>query len=169
MSNPTITQDTIFAAVGNFIAGLIPGVEIVQGLQNGVATPDAPFIAMTPLRRQRLNTNIQSTVDPYPAPGGAVNYEEHADVVLQIDCYGPLSGDWATMLETMFRSDYAVDAMAPNVCPLYADDPQQIALVDGEANYEQRWMVEAHIQVNALTAVPMQFFTTVALTLRDVP
>ncbi len=47
--------------------------------------------------------------------------------------------------------------------PLHADDPKQMALVNGEEQYEQRWMVLANLQYNPTVNVPMQFFPDPAI------
>ncbi|OYV48595.1 MAG: hypothetical protein B7X10_02855, partial [Burkholderiales bacterium 21-58-4] len=85
----------------------------------------------------------------------------------QIDCYGPLSSDWAAMLSTLLRDEYACDAMA-GVQPLSADDPKMVALVDGEQQYEERWSITALLQYNPATVTPMKFFDAVDVGLVNV-
>lgn len=82
------------------------------------------------------------------------------DYSIQIDCYGPLSSDWAAIISATWRDDYAVNKMAPTCAPLYADDPKQLPIVDGEANFEQRWMLSAVLQYNPVVTVPQEFFDT---------
>lgn len=170
----SITQQDLFLTLWTFITGVIPGaaqpdpnvkpeVEVVQGLDNKVPPPPGPHIVVTVMFFNRLATNIRSYNDPAVADpdtedGGTEAIQQNAACHVQIDCYGPDSQDWAIMLTTLLRDPYGCDALAPNVSPLHADDPKQIPLVDSEAQYEQRWLVEAVLQYNPIVTVPMQFF-----------
>ena len=162
----SITQSAIFTAVRAYILGLIT-CEVVDGLDNGVPMPLNPFIAITALYAKRVSTNINSTSDPTPTTG-AVNHEDHVEYAIQIDCYGPLSSDWASIICALWRDEYAVIAMAPACVPLYADDPKMIPAVDAEQNFEQRWLIEASVQYNPVVQTPMQFFTAATVNLVDV-
>jgi hypothetical protein len=162
----SISQADVFTALRSFILGLI-SCEVVQGLGNGVPPPVAPFIAMTPLYFERLSTNTTEYVDPTPTTGSQ-GICQHIMWVVQIDCYGPSSQDWAVVLTTLFRDPYAVTALGANVTPLHADDPKQIPIVDGEENFEQRWLITAYLQYNPVVTIPMQFFDGVVVGLIDV-
>ncbi len=163
----SISQDDVMTALRSFIIGLVAGIEVVQGLPNGVAMPVNPFIQMTPLFWNRIATN--STVyDDVGALTGTQDSEAHIEWVVQIDCYGPLGNDWSVILTTMFRDEYGVTALGPDVTPLYADDAKQLPIVDGEENFEQRWMITAHLQYNPVVAIPMEFFDGVDITLINV-
>lgn len=151
----TPTQDDLFIALRAFIMSLIT-CEVVQGLGNGVPMPAGPFIAMTGLFQNRLSTNISSYVDPVTTTG-TKSAQQSVQYTVQIDCFGPLSSDWATTISTMLRDDYGCAALAPAVQPLYADDPKMIPLIDGEQQYEQRWSVTAALQYNPVITVPQQF------------
>lgn len=162
----SLVQKDIYTALRTFILGLIT-CEVVDGLDNGVPMPTGPFIAITALYLNRIETNINSYSDPTPTTG-TTNTELHAQYAIQIDVYGPLSSDWASIIVTMFRDEYGCDSLAPNVQPLYADDPKQIPIVDGEENYEQRWMITANLQYNPVIQTPMQFFTTATVGIIEV-
>ncbi len=166
----SITADDVFAELRAFILGLLPDdpvPEVIQGIGNRVAMPAAPFVAMTSLMMTRLSTNIDHYgIDPITA--SEQNTENNISINIQIDCYGPQSQDWTNILTTMLRSDYAVRELGPNVWPLYAADPQQIPLVDGEQQYEQRWMITAVLQYNPIVTIPMQFADTLDIELVNV-
>ncbi len=49
--------------------------------------------------------------------------------------------------------------MTPKIAPLHADDPKMMPIVDGEANFEQRWMITAHLQYNPILQVAQQSAT----------
>jgi hypothetical protein len=158
----TPTQNDMFVVLQAFIVGLI-GLDIdhvVQGLGNGVAMPLGGFIVMTELFQNRLATNVSTYADPTPTTG-AKSSQQSTQVTVQLDCYGPDSADWAAILSTMLRDEYACEALAPTVQPLHADDPKMLPLVDGEQQYEQRWTVSAVLQFNPVVSTPMQFFDEV--------
>ena len=93
------------------------------------------------------------------------------DVIVQVDVYGPQSADYAQIITTAFRDDYGVQLFAASgidIAPLYADDSRQIPLIDGEQQYEQRWMIEAHMQVNQKIIVPQQFADALTVNLIEV-
>lgn len=120
--------------------------------------PVGGFILMSPMNMTRLSTNIETYTDPITTIGTA-DWTQSIQFNVQIDCYGPLSGDWAAIITTLLRSEYATDIMV-NCKPLYATDPQQLALVDGEQQYELRWTFDAAIQYNPSISTPMQFAST---------
>lgn len=62
---PSPSQYDVQAAVRAFLLSIMPpGMEIVRGLDNRVPEPQgADFIVLTPIRRERLATNIHSSAD----------------------------------------------------------------------------------------------------------
>ena len=85
---------------------------------------------------------------------------------IQLDFYGPASSDHAQRFATLFRDDYAYQAMlGTGVTPLYCDDGSQMPLTNGEKQYEARWMIGAVLQVNPAVSTPMQFADRVAATI----
>jgi len=162
----TPTQDAIFTALRSFILGLIT-CPVERGLQNGSAMPDEPFILMTEILQTRLSTNVASYNDPVSTVGNK-GVMQPTKYDMQVDCYGPLSSDWAKILVTMFNDGYAADQMGPNIVPLYADDARQAALVNGEENYEARWIFTASMQYNPVVTVSQQFAGALKANLIDV-
>jgi hypothetical protein len=75
---------------------------------------------------------------------------------MQLDFYGPDSQVWAMQTMALFRDDYATALFPSNIQPLYADDPIQIPLIDGEAQYEQRWKLVASLQYNPILSTTQQ-------------
>jgi hypothetical protein len=43
--------------------------------------------------------------------------------------------------------------------PLYADEPQQLNIVNGEMQYEQRFLCKLYLQANQIASLPQDFFT----------
>ncbi len=147
----TPVQDDIFVQVRAFILSLID-CEVVQGLGNKVPTPRGAFIAVTATGQVRLSTNV-STYDASAARAVMMPTQ----YTIQIDCYGPLSSDWATTLTAMWRDPYGCEMLGPTMQPLYSDDPSQMGLVDGEDEYQQRWMISAILQFNPVVTVAQQY------------
>lgn len=144
------TEDQIFTALRNWILTCVAG-EIVQGWTNRVSTPRGSFIVMSGLVKQILSSNTrlyEAPVDPDPT-GFQINMQS-IDYHIQLDVYGPSSGDDAAILNTAFHSDRAYPFFAqqqpPGIAPLYMEDPKQSPIVDGEQQYDQRWTLVIHLQ-----------------------
>lgn len=104
---------------------------------------------------------------------------------IQIDVYGPNSAENAQIISTLFRDNYSFQffsgygatpqGWAPipiggtlalpydGVKPLYADDPRQMSQVFGEMQYELRWTIDAHVQVNQVVVAPQMFAGTLKI------
>lgn len=134
-----MNDQTIFTALRALILLVIDGVEVIQGLGNGVPMPAGEFIAMTEIARPRLATNIRDET------GGV---SQHSDCQIQIDCYGENANSHAQILSTLLRDTYACDNMPSDIQPLYCDDLKQIPITNGEQQYEKRWQLIAHLQIN---------------------
>jgi hypothetical protein len=82
------------------------------------------------------------------------------EIVIQIDVHGPNSAGNAQIISTAFRDDFAVQQFAAtgfDVTPLYADDPRQLPFQNAEQAWEDRWVVDVHLQANIGLTVPMEF------------
>src|SRR5487761_2182743 len=135
-----ITQQAAMTALRTFLVAVAPdGVEVVLAQGNRVPMPGGMFIAMTPLMRTRLETNVVSYVDPVTAIGSRLDLMP-TRFTRQIDCYAAGSGDVAQMIAALFRSEYATASMdGSGATPLYAGEPRQMPIVNGESQYEERW------------------------------
>jgi hypothetical protein len=201
------------------------GVEVIQAQDNRVPEPvGANFVTMTPLRRPRQGTNLDTASDvtftasidgatmtvtemdkgaiatgsrvfgPNVAPGtlvqalgsgtggvgtytvspaqqvpsepmaaGTKSTMESVQMAVQVDVYGPNSGNFSQIISTLFRDEYSVEqfaALLPAISPLYADEPRQLAFSDGEQQYENRWSIDVVMQVDETVTVPQQFADT---------
>lgn len=187
---PTLTEDDLLGDLVQFVQGVVyvaepADVPVVRGLVNRTAMPlpTPGFVAVSPGRMRRLSTNTRA----YGAdlPGGVFEFSEQGglpfgngtfyypgrlgtEVLTQsveyeaaLDCYGPSSGDWAVALTTLLRSGYGVAHMTVGT-PLHADDPQQMPLVSGEEQYEERWRLRVLLQYKPASIIPAQFATTIA-------
>lgn len=165
----TPVQDDIYTAVKAFLLGILPldNAHIVKGLGNRTATPDGPFVVMTAILNHRLRTN-QDTWDETTEDPTLIEREQGVQITMQLDVYGPDSFDWASIVTTLWRDDYGCQALSPNCQPLYSDDPRQVQLVDGEQQYEQRWLISAYLQYNPIVSTAQDFAAELTATLIDV-
>ena len=160
---------SVYTALVPFVMGVtgLTADSVVQGLPNRASMPEPGFVTIQGITRKRLSTTLQiwNETDSLPS---TIQFEQDVELGIQIDCYGPSSGDWADTLTTLLRSEYGVNALAPNVAPLYADDARLIPLVDGEEQWEERWSIDARFQYNPVTTVPQQYANVVDLTIINV-
>jgi len=198
---------------------LTTGVEVIQAQDNRVPEPvGSDYVTMTPLRRTRLSTNVDTPTDVtftasidgnamtvtelktgaiaqggrifgvgvavgtllqafgsgtggtgtyFVSPSQEVASEamaagtkettESVQLAVQVDVYGPNSGNFAQIISTLLRDEYGVSLFAElssAIAPLYADEPRQLALSDGEQQYENRWLVDVELQVDETVTVP---------------
>lgn len=153
----SISKSALYKAMGDFIVSLfsLDAAHVIQGYPNRTPMPVGPFVVMTIMNTKRLRTNI-SRLPPDMDPTTTAA-EQGTQVDMQLDVYGPLSGDWAEILSTLLRDEVGCIALAPNCQPLYADDPIRAPLVDAELQYEDRWIVQAKIQFNPITTTGRQY------------
>lgn len=137
---------------------------VVQGLGNGVPPPAGPFVCMT-----GISQKVLSSYELAYAPGNnseTISYT--VDHVVQLDVYGPLAADMALAISFSFNSEPAAtyfEAFAAanggfTLDPLYADDPVSMPLTNGEQQYEKRYVIKCHTQLDTSLALAMQFMAT---------
>lgn len=177
MSTVTPTQRDVYVLLKAFIvsvSGFDPAL-VIQGLPNRSAMPPASpgFVSMQFMDAPRLRTNVV-TWDELNPLATELEVEQGTRLRAQIDCYGSTSGDLSTMLSTLLRDETGCIALAgadpanPVCQPLYTGEPMLAPLEDDEEQYEQRWTIEAFLQYNPVTSVPMQFANTASVTLINV-
>lgn len=91
--------------------------------------------------------------------------------VVQIDVHGPAGAETAQVIATLFRDDEAVETFAASgfdVTPLYCEDPRQTPFMNGEQQVEDRWSIDASLQINPVVTVPQQFFDKATVTFVEV-
>lgn len=151
-----ISEDDIFTALRTFLLLVLPtGTEVLITQTNRVPQPVGPnYVMMTAASR----TFQSSPYHSYRPDDNAEDFVRSTGAGFQLDFYGPSSSDYAQMFATLFRDDYAVEAMAgTGVTPLYCNDGSQMPLTNGEKQYEARWMLQVMVQVNPVVSTPMQF------------
>jgi hypothetical protein len=117
-------------------------------------------------------TNNGQTVASEKMATGDSSFLQAVDFIVQLDVHGPNSAENAQVISTLFRDLYATIWFAANgdgnVTPLYADDPKQIPYIQDQQQFEDRWIVEAHMQVNATILLGQQFADALAVQLISV-
>ena len=138
-----------------------------------------------PVGTVRPGTLIQSLVSPgvYTLSGspqtvalgplacGNKQALQPTKVMMQLDVHGPNSGDNAQIITTLFWDEYAAitfAALNPNITPLYADDPKQLSFVNDQNQYENRWVVQVYLQLNATVVISQQYAGALAVGLINV-
>lgn len=179
------TETQALTVLRSFMLSIIPTpFEVVRGLANRVAEPtSSDFATMTPLFKRRLSTNIVTYNDQI-ATGYRLSTQE-TEYTVQIDFHGPNSSDYAQIFTTLWRDDAAasffetamltknlgtgtqnittdtgaflVATYLINAAPLYCQDPRQMAFINGESQYEERWSVDAVMQLNPCITTVQQF------------
>jgi len=104
---------------------------------------------------------------------GGKQLVQHTELGLQLDVHGPASEDNAQIISTTLRDEWGLRRWAevspsPEVVPLLADDPQYLPFVNGEDQWEYRWVVTARLQVNTSIRAPQEFADELHPTLIDV-
>lgn len=93
---------------------------------------------------------------------GTNTMTQKTEVVIQCDVHGDNSSDNVQVISTVMRDDAATAADLFNtsmtgVAPLYADNPRQIPFINGEQQYETRWIIDLHLQVDRSVIFAQQF------------
>lgn len=170
----SITDEQVFQALWDWLTLLFPtSVEVIKGDDNRVPPPallpGQGFIMMQRISSVRLSTNETSYTDDIIIPIEEESEMQTIDYSIQLDTYGTESANQARIISTLFRSDQACRFFEPyNIQPLYMDDPKHMPVVNGENQYEQRWMTTIHLQINPIVSVPTEFMDAASIVLVDV-
>ncbi len=159
---PTVTEDDVLAAIRVYLLAVAPaGFEVVQTQNNRVPEPTSEnFIVMTPRDRVRLATNTDTWDRVAPSPA-TKEIEHSARFDLQLDIHGPAGSDLASVIAATFVDDYGRSLFdGTPVSPLYAGDGHQMPFINGEQQYENRWVVTLSAQIKPTVSTPMQFADT---------
>jgi hypothetical protein len=156
-------------ALRGFLLGCVPvGVEVIQSQANRVPEPaGADFILMTPTLRQRMSTNLDKW--PAVAAAAAIDRSHSTSIEIQLDIHGPTGADYAQIIGTLFRDEYACDLMQDaGISPLFATDGMQAPFINAEKQYENRWVMKVTLGASPIVSTPQEFAATLAATLRPV-
>lgn len=168
----SISEDQLFDTVWSFVDSLLAPAAtgaVFKGFQNMTATPTASYVVVAPGVKVRFEQGTRS----YDPDNGLALIGRHTQYSYQIDCYGQSGPDWADIVAIAWRSMWACDQLAAiagqPITPLFADEPQQLNIVNGELQYEQRFVCKLYLQTNQVVSVPQDFFTDVTLDIQVPP
>jgi hypothetical protein len=165
---PIPAQTDIFTALRAILLTIVPsGTEVVQGQDNRVPAPTSTnYVVMTDANRTRLSTNTEDW-DRVGTNPTVVTTSMAAGIDIDLDVHGPASADIAVAIAQTWRSAYAVQFKAEGgyaITPQYASEPRQSVFINGEDQYERRWIVTVTAQAASSLDVPAQFSTGIAAT-----
>lgn len=117
------------------------------------------------------SVSVSQALSSRPLSAGSQTMQQNAEAVYQCDFHGAASSDNALIVATMLRDEYAVLKFAETgfATPLYAGEPRQMPFLNGEQQYENRWVLEVSLQVNGSVKIPQQFADGATVELINVP
>ncbi len=140
-------------------------------IQSGITLFGAGIAADTVVTGQTSGTpggigaytvSVSQTVVAETISAGFNSALQSTQVDIQLDVHGPNSANNAQIISTVFWDQYAFDTVTNygfDIAPLYCDDPKQIPFINGEQQYEDRWVINAVLEVNPVVQIPQQFAT----------
>lgn len=152
MDVSAIQFGTIEVGATVYGTGLAGGTALVTGTLSG--TGGIGTYSVTP---------SQIAASQVMAAGGQT-ITQPTEIVMQLDVHGPASTDNAQIISTLFRDAYACEYFdGTGISPLYAEDPRQIPFQNAESQYEDRWVVTLHMQVDPAVRIAQQFASALAI------
>lgn len=159
-----IPEDQVFDAVWQTVTQFFapaPAVlpPIFKGFQNMTATPaGVSYIVISPGIRVGQDQGRRD----YDSVNGLQIIGQHRTYYYQVDCFGANGPIWADMLSAAWKSPWVADYATLNALPftpLYADEVQQLNIVNSEDQYEQRFMTKLYVQFDQAVSLPQDFFS----------
>jgi hypothetical protein len=161
------TESQAFTALRSWIKDVLPAaVEVVRGDNNRVPSPKNDFVVLSHINKRMIEWPTETYTDDFVETLTITGTEvitntQPIDFSIQVDCYGANSGDYSTMLAILWSTSQACSFLDPlGIQPLYMDDPKHVPFIDGEKQYEERWVTTAHLQYNPAVSTAMQFTST---------
>lgn len=161
----SITIDDLMTALRGFLLSTTGVSEVIQAFSNDVAMPKGESIVMSDLGTRGLST------DTATYHSGAAQHSRSTQWRCQIDIYGERSHDLATIIATLWRSNYGCNDLQlrlPGFQPLYSSEPRQMNFINSEAGYEQRYTLDLISNFRPIVTVPQDFATRLDLQLIEV-
>lgn len=107
--------------------------------------------------------SIPLTLAPTWLASGVKALRQSTRVVFQLDVHSEDMGrasDMAQTISTVMRDDVGYLLLKQSglpLSPLYADDPRQMPFQNAEAQVEDRYVVEVHLQADQVVTPPQEF------------
>ena len=166
----SITNNQVFQSLWDWLTLILPTeTEIIRGDDNRVPQPGDSAVVMHNISSTRLATNETDYTDDIINDVHQEDQGSFIDYAVQLDIYGNAAAESSQGIATLFRSSFACDFFqATGIQPLYADDPKYMPIVNGEEQYEQRWITTIHLEINPVVAAPAEFMDAASVSLVDV-
>lgn len=158
-----------------FSGSIAQGVMTVDAIETGAIQIGAkvfgPGVAPNTSIRAQLADNVYA-ISPSQVVGQArmaasqKKLTQKTQVGIQLDVHGPNSTDFSNTISTAFRDAFATEFFSVAnslISPLYADDPRQLPFNNAQQQYEDRWVIEAQLQVDFSISVSQQYADTLTI------
>jgi hypothetical protein len=168
-AGPSPTKKQLQTLTRGFLLSILPatGWEVVEGQINRVPEPTDPmFVAVIAGGVKRLATVVDTWSDDIVDRPTTLQHEQSVEAHMQLQVFGAQSMDGVNLITTLLRSSYGVTQfLGSGIAPLYCDDGQQVPFIDGERQYEDRWILEAVFQMSVQISTTQQFADTLEVDL----
>lgn len=180
-----LTERIILAALRNVVVQIVPPeVQVIRAQVNRVPEPTCDtYILLTRTRWEMIEYPTVTWDKDDPAPI-TLNMLSPVKASIQLDIHGQNGADLAWQLASTFKSYIACDMFndlpqssiegeytlptGAVIQPLYSDSPKQAPFLNGEQQWEDRWMVEIALQANINIKVTEEFANALQIGLIDV-
>ncbi len=164
VSGSTLTISTIHLGsvqIGNRLLGeAVQDGTAISGQQSGSAGGAGVYT---------LSVAQQSPISGVPLATGAALISQPTEVTIQTDVYGPSAADNTSILTTLLRDGYfdlwltRQGYTDQGIGILDVGEPRQMAFIDGEDQYEDRWSFDVKLQANQVTSPSQDFADSINL------
>ena len=137
---------------------------VIRGYVNRVSKPASrDYVLITPMQMSRLATNRHG----WNGDEGIESVTQPTRRRVQIDCYGTNAAVWAKTLSTLLRDLIACDFLKKyGIAPLFVEDAQDLTGIEGDEQYNPRYMLGLMLQADDTVSVSLDFFNDVNLILK---
>lgn len=161
----SITENVLTVEVVN--VGAVAGGQTLYGTNVPAGCEVATQLTGPPGGPGTYAVTLPATTTPATIYSGIKSVMQETKFSAQVDVHGPSSGDNAQRISSLLWDQVGVDAFAAlpgGLWPLYCDDPRQTAFVNDAQQYEDRYTIDVHLQVNIAALVTQQFADKLAAT-----
>lgn len=152
-----LSENNLIAALGDYLKAVLgDSTMVIRSQGNRVSLPTGDFVLMTPINLPAKSMGVVSYTDD------EIDQARHdtrtLDWRVQLDFYGDIAQSWAATVATLFRTEYSADLFeGTGLAPLYAEDPMQSTIVQSEDQWNNRWILDVHLQPRIIITTPQQF------------
>lgn len=104
--------------------------------------------------------STSQTVTSANLQAGLKTAEQDTILTIQLDVHGPNSQDNSQAISTLLQDEYGTTFFSNagyDMAPLYLNGPKQIPFVNGEQQYEYRYVIDTMLQINPVITLSQQF------------